>query len=202
MTAMPMLAVTTTSARSSANGSLRAWMARSASSSTWCIVREVLADDDELVSSEPGDGVVAADRRGETTTHRHEQLVARVVAEAVVDHLEAVEVEEEHRHHRFVVVQALQRGVETVDGERAVRQLGERVVECEMAELSGVRRTVERDAHDVPDAIHHRSLGVGRLTRGSHVDREHSQQPLVVGVRIGTDQNARKPSLRVNSRSC
>ncbi len=63
------------------------------------LVGEVLAHDDELVAAEPRDRVVATDRGGEPSAHRDEQLVAGVVAEAVVDDLEAVEVEEEHRHH-------------------------------------------------------------------------------------------------------
>ena len=46
------------------------------------LVGEVLADDDELVAAEAGDGVLAADGRGEPAAHRDEQLVAGVVAQA------------------------------------------------------------------------------------------------------------------------
>ncbi len=56
----------------------------------------------ELVAAEPGQGVARAARLREALGNGLEQLVARVVAEAVVDLLEAVEVDEQ-------------------DGERAVR---------------------------------------------------------------------------------
>ena len=145
------------------------------------LVGEVFADDDELVASESRHGVVAADRRREPTPHGDEQLVAGVVAEPVVDDLESVEVDEEHRNHRCFVAEAGERGVEPLDRQRAVRQVGERVVECEMTELLGVRGAVESDAHETADPFHDRLLGIRRLPRGAHVDRQHSQEALVVG---------------------
>ena len=96
--AIPMLAVTTTSACASANG----WRAPDRAVGDLfdlALVGEVLADHDELVAAESRHGVLAADGVGEAAAHRDEQLVARVVTEAVVDDLEAVEVEEEHRDH-------------------------------------------------------------------------------------------------------
>ena len=127
------------------------------------LIGEVFADDDELVAAEPRDGVVATDRGGEPSAHRDEQLVAGVVAEAVVDDLEAVEVEEEHRHHGPAVTEAGEGGVEPLDRERTVGQVGERVVEREMTEQLRVRGAVECDAHEAPDPFHHRLLGIRRL---------------------------------------
>ena len=146
------------------------------------LVGEVLADDDELVAAESRDGVVAADRGGEPAPHRDEQLVAGVVAEAVVDDLEAVEVEEEHRHHGPAVAETGECGVEPLDRERAVRQVGERVVEGEMTEQLRVRRRGRsRCSTRLADPLHHRLLGIRRLAGVPHVDRQHSQEALVVG---------------------
>src|SRR3954451_10143288 len=58
-------------------------------------IADALEHDDELVAPEPGDGVLVADDGRETGGDLAQQLVARAVAEAVVDDLEAVEVEQE-----------------------------------------------------------------------------------------------------------
>ena len=60
------------------------------------LVDDVLAQDRELVAAEAGDGLVPAQRVPQPLGDREDQLVAGRVAEAVVDHLEAVEVEEQH----------------------------------------------------------------------------------------------------------
>ncbi len=57
----------------------------------------VVAEDRELVAAEAGDDVVRAHGRAQPVGHGHEQAVAGRVTEAVVHHLEAVEVEEQHR---------------------------------------------------------------------------------------------------------
>ena len=57
---------------------------------------ELLADDDELVAAEPGDEITGAQRLVEAATHLDEEAVSGVVADAVVEDLEPVEVEEEH----------------------------------------------------------------------------------------------------------
>ena len=61
------------------------------------LVGDVLAQDRELVAAEAGDGLVPAQRVAQALGDRDDQLVAGRVAEAVVDDLEAVEVEEQHR---------------------------------------------------------------------------------------------------------
>ena len=63
-------------------------------------VADVLEQHGELVAAEPRDGVAGAQAGLEPPRDRHQQLVARGVAEAVVDDLEAVEVEEERRRRR------------------------------------------------------------------------------------------------------
>ena len=61
------------------------------------LAADVLGQDRELVAAEAGDRVARAQRLLEPRGDRREQLVAGRVAEAVVDELELVEVEEEHR---------------------------------------------------------------------------------------------------------
>src|SRR5205814_898040 len=56
---------------------------------------EVLEQDGELVAPEPGAGVALTDDALEAASHRLEDGIAGGVAEAVVDGLEVVEVEEE-----------------------------------------------------------------------------------------------------------
>ena len=83
--------------------------------------REVLAQDRELVAAEPGDGVAGTDHAFERAGDRDEELVARVVAEAVVDVLEAVEVEERDADGRLRALAARDRLAEPVDEQQAVR---------------------------------------------------------------------------------
>ena len=70
-----------------------------------------------------------------------EEAVAHAVAEAVVDELEPVHVQEHHGEHALVVaarhgaLQAGQGRLQAVDEERAVGQAGERVVEGVVLEL-------------------------------------------------------------------
>ncbi len=61
------------------------------------VVEQVLAQDHELVAAEPGERLVPAQRVADALGDRDQQLVTLAVAEAVVDHLEAIEVEEQHR---------------------------------------------------------------------------------------------------------
>jgi hypothetical protein len=57
-----------------------------------------LAQHGELVAAEPGDEILAAEGLFEPPGDPPQQLVAGVMAEAVVDHLEPVEVEEHQCH--------------------------------------------------------------------------------------------------------
>ena len=59
-------------------------------------VAHLVAEHDELVAAEPGDRVALTRSRPEPLGHLDEQGVADVVTEAVVDVLEAVEVEQQH----------------------------------------------------------------------------------------------------------
>src|ERR671938_471588 len=78
--AMPIDAPTNSSRPSSSNGACRLCWTRSAI----------------IVAAEAGDRVVRAQGGLQPARDRLQQLVAAGVAERVVDHLEAVDVEEEH----------------------------------------------------------------------------------------------------------
>ncbi len=93
------------------------------------------SDDRELVAAETGDGVLGAHRALQALGHDLEDLVTGVVAERVVDGLEAVEVD----HHDEDVAAAAHPACEGVGQpvveHRAVQAPGERVVRGGMAEL-------------------------------------------------------------------
>ena len=61
------------------------------------VVEDVLAQDHELVAAKAGQRLVAAEVVPDAVGDRRQQLIAGAVTEAVVDHLEAVQVEEQHR---------------------------------------------------------------------------------------------------------
>ena len=85
--------------------------------------------DQELVAAEPGDDLGRAVGRFEATRHGHEDLVAHLVAEPVVDGLEAVEVEDEHGDRARSALPLGQRVGEAVREQRPVGQARQRVVE-------------------------------------------------------------------------
>jgi hypothetical protein len=61
------------------------------------LVLDVGAQDGELVAAEPGDDVAGPGRLAQPRGDLQQQAVAGLVAEAVVDQLEVVEVQEEDR---------------------------------------------------------------------------------------------------------
>ena len=97
----PMLADTLTSRPAMVNGGVRAVDEAAGDPLGLGGVAHVGADDDELVAAETGHEVVGPDGVGEPVGHGQEELVARLVAEGVVDELEVVEVDEQHRHRRL-----------------------------------------------------------------------------------------------------
>jgi hypothetical protein len=84
----------------------------------------------ELVAAEPGHGVGGSHDRLESRRDLAEHEVAVVVAEGVVDLLEPVEVEEQHGAAAAAPAAELQRRLQPVAEQPAVRQAGELVVEA------------------------------------------------------------------------
>src|SRR4051795_9853813 len=96
-------------------------------------------EDAELVAAEAGDGVARVEQLGEPAGHLAQDLVAVVVAERVVDVLEAVEVDEHHDDGAVAAVRGRDRAARAVGEQHAVRQPGERVVERQAAADERVR---------------------------------------------------------------
>ena len=92
------------------------------------LVADVADEEDELVAAEARCRVAGADRAGEALADRSEERVARLVAEAVVDDLQPVEVDEEHGEVGPVPLAARELVVQPVEEQRPVREPGERVV--------------------------------------------------------------------------
>jgi hypothetical protein len=101
------------------------------------VMAHVLEEDGELVAAQAGDGVDRPQALPDPLGHLDQQLVPGGVAEAVVDGLEAVEVQEQHRDGRHQARGARQRQAEAVEEQRPVRQLCERVVQGGAGELLG-----------------------------------------------------------------
>ena len=118
---MPMLTVVTSVLPSRSTGSAIAARSRSAT----CIASlgscEVGQDGGELVAAEAGHAVGRAQRLLQPLPDHLQQPVADLVPEVVVDGLEAVEVEVEHREVRLVTADARQRGLEAVEQQHPVR---------------------------------------------------------------------------------
>src|SRR5207244_10910105 len=99
------------------------------------VVDEVLEENGELAAAETSSRVAVSQRALEALGHRDQDLVAGRVAQAVVDDLEVVEVEEEDGGQASPPLQAAQGQAEPVEEEGPVRQTGEGVVQGLVDEL-------------------------------------------------------------------
>ena len=97
-----------------------------------------LAEHRELVAAEAGDRVLRAERALEPARHLAQHLVPSSVAEAVVDALEAVEVDEVDGGDARLGAPP-ERVAQAVGEECAVGKSGQRVVESEPLELDSMR---------------------------------------------------------------
>jgi hypothetical protein len=109
---------------------------RSATVAASCGRARRLEQHRELVAAQPRHGVAAARGREQPLGHAAQQRVARGVAERVVDPLEAVEVEHQHRH--LLGVRAGERLGQPLAQPGAVGQPGERVVQ-RLVRVGGAR---------------------------------------------------------------
>ena len=114
--------------------------------------RQPLDQDDELVAAEPRHRRVRAAHGLDPVRDLHEQRVADLVAERVVDRLEPVDVEQQHRRDAAGAVQPGQCLVEPVVEQRPVRQPGQGVGEREPLEL-GLLAQPLADVHRVGDEV-------------------------------------------------
>jgi len=91
-----------------------------------CHVRDQHA---ELVAAEPGNHVLLVERRPQPLGDLLQQAVAGVVPERVVDLLEVIEVDQDHRHLRAVLAGGLDLREQPLMECHAVRHPSERVVQ-------------------------------------------------------------------------
>src|SRR5258707_700178 len=96
----------------------------------------VLEQDRELVAAEAADGVVRPYTLTQSLGDLDEHAVAHVVAEAVVDDLEAVEVEEQQRRGVVALPRVHDRELELLHEPGTIPQAGEAIV------VRGVRQLV------------------------------------------------------------
>ncbi len=180
-TATPTLARTSTSSPSSTMGTA------SSVSSRWAVrcggARARAGQQDrELVAAEPGDGVDLAHGARQAAADQHEQAVADVVAEGVVDLLEAVEVEQQQRRTGAVPLPHLLERLGGALGEAlAVGQAGERVGH-------GLALAVEGDRADPVDddqGWQQQRQEVRPLLDGQHDQRREGEQRGVAHPLVG-----------------
>ncbi len=158
---------------------------------------DVLEQDAELVAAEPRHGVGGAHRLLEARSRRGEQLIAGAVAQALVDELEAVQVEGQHGGQRVpAATLALGGLLETVQEEQPVGKAGERVVQRAVAdavigglalhdvaqhvgqrlhevhvarlEVAGPHRVEPERAERVPAPLDHHGQATARAPAGQH----------------------------------
>ena len=103
-----------------------------------------------------------------------QQLVAGGVAEAVVDVLEAVDVDVQRRDRQLLAPRAREHLLGAVERQHAVGQAGERVVKRLVAQLAGLLPDHrERALARACEHQHER----GQQQRSDHADEEHDQSP-------------------------
>ena len=126
----------------------------------------VVEQDGELVTAEARQRIAGAKAALEPPRRRDQELVTDLVPEAVVDRLEAIEIEVEHREQRIAqrAPGALKQVLQPVEEQRAVREIRERIVErlvlqllLGLLALGDVARDPE-GPHDVPLPIAQREL--------------------------------------------
>jgi hypothetical protein len=135
------------------------------------VVLHVLEQDRKLVAAEPRDRVLGAQTGGESLAHPDQELVADAMAHAVVDDLEPVEVEEEHRELLPPPLGPGERVLQAVHEQGPVGQTGERVAE-------GLPSELIEPARELVDLV-----GL-LLDGGEHLgERAHERADLVLAAR-------------------
>ena len=133
---MPIEGVIATSWRSSmSSGSSNAAMISRATLLGFVRRFEVLQHDGELVAAEARDGVLRAHALLQARGGGAQDAVAGGVAERIVDVLEAVQVEEQHRDAAALPARAHDRARQPLRQQRAVGQAGQRVVVGQVAQF-------------------------------------------------------------------
>ena len=183
----------------SENGSDSTSSSRWAKSLRSAFARHVLGEHDELVAAEPRRGVGGTNGVHDPLRHDLEHLVAGEVPERVVDVLEAVEIDEEHRDHVAVPARDRQRVRETVEERAAIEQRRERVVVGEPVDvLLGQLLLCDLAADpaitdEPPRGIEHGLTADRRVGRAAH-GMDPSHHDVEVGLARGEPRAVTNPA--------
>ena len=82
----------------------------------------------ELVAAEPRHRVGRAQGAAQARRHFLQHQIAGVMAERVVDLLEAIEIDQQDRQALVVAMRAQDRLLQAIEEQRAIRQVGQRIV--------------------------------------------------------------------------
>ncbi len=134
-------------------------------------------DDRELVTAEPGDGVVVVECGADAGCRRLDELVAGAVPETVVDVLEPVEVEEQQRDDVPVPLRARHGLDQPVAEEIAVGQAGQSVE-------VGLTNDKLFLAFALRDVVHGGMIGVDAVPPGEPDMNFHPDTRSVAGKRL------------------
>ena len=121
-----------------------------------CTPGHALHHHHELVAPQAADRILPAHRLRQPGSHRAQQPVADVVAQGVVDALEAVQVDEQHRHLRVHRPGLRQRRLQALLAQRAIGQLRQHIMVRQEADALHVELAVG-DVNGDADVVRHRT---------------------------------------------
>ena len=119
----------------------------------------------KLVTAQAAHGVLLAQGGGEPLRHLHQQVVAHVVAQRVVDIFEAVQVQKHQRHGLVLALRVGQGGADAVLQQTPVGQAGERVKVGQLADVLFVFLALA-DVRGNGHVVGHRAAAVAQLADG------------------------------------
>ena len=142
-------------------------------------------DDHEFVAAEPRHDVARAQRAAQPAADFHQQHVAGVMPQRIVDDLEAVEIDEQHGKLPLVALRGVDRAAQHLVEHFAVGQVGQAVMRRQIFDaLVGLRLFVgaveilQRERHVVGEPL--QQLGEFRRERvllGRHEDQDADHLP-------------------------
>ena len=96
------------------------------------VVGQIVAQHRELVTPETSHRVTGTDRAPQPLGDQHQQPVALVMAEAVIDDLELIDIDKHHTHHAQVAGQTSQRQGDPVNKHNPVGQTRQPIMKSPM----------------------------------------------------------------------
>ena len=146
-------------------------------------------DDPELVAAEAGHGVARPDAAQQPFADGDEERVADGVTEALVDHLEPVEVEQDQGHRVLIALAVPRQGVGDPVGQQvAVGQARDGVVQCAALRLLEQVGVVQRDRGELGEAAERSDLAAAeRPLVASRGEPDDADGPAAGGQRHGDD---------------